>query len=160
MPKNAIIAIFIGALLGVVGFLIPSRLTAPPSPHDQRRASVPAELRVAMDTRYDGLPVEKTAFAPHGYIVVVEPPPAWAPKGNESEYFICAKPDWFPYGRFIGPPVPAVAAGIDESGYMFTTPDDIRVHRDGWVVTSDGRAFRAEALMDQMFPQFTSAQGK
>lgn len=43
----------------------------------------------------------------------------------------------------------------DPGGYMFSTPEGVRVHRDGWVVTEDGRAFRAEALMDRMFPQFT-----
>ncbi len=156
MAKPAIIAVAIGTMLAVVGTGFRSHSG---TSQDPRLVGVAPELRVTMDTRYDGLPVERNGFAPHGSIVVVEPPPQWNPDGQGTEYPICPKPEWFPYARFIGPPVPAVAAGIDEAGFMFTTPDNIHVHRDGWVVTEDGRAFRAEALMDRMFPQFQSTQG-
>jgi hypothetical protein len=37
----------------------------------------------------------------------------------------------------------------------------IRVHRDGWVVTADGRAFRAEEKIGDMgFPELPAIEGE
>jgi hypothetical protein len=127
---------------------------------DSRRTGMPAELEVLLDSRYAGLPTEPNGFAPFGWLYVVEPPPSWNPQGASVLYPICPKPEWFPYDRFLGPPVPVAAVGIDPTGYMFSTEEGIRVHRDGWVVTDDGRAFRAEAKIGDMgFPELPESEG-
>ena len=156
MEKTILVAVASGVVLalGMFGF---SGTTAP---DDVRRSAVPSELQVLIDNRYDGLPTEPRGFAPHGWIMVVEPPPRWNPEGNGVSYPICPRPDWFPFETFVGPPVPEAAVAIDPTGYMFQTPEGIRVHRDGWVVTADGRAFRAKELIDDMkFPTLPKDQG-
>lgn len=156
MDRTVLLAIGGGVVLatGMFGFRGQS------NPEDSRMSGAPAELRVMLDSRYDGLPTEARGFAPHGWISVTEPPPRWNPQGAGVTYPICPRPDWFPYDAFLGPPVPEVAVAIDPAGYMFQTGEGIRVHRDGWVVTADGRAFRAEELIDDMtFPAAPNKQG-
>jgi len=156
MEKTILVAVGSGILIAFGMFGFKGKATF----DDSRRVGVPAELQVLIDSRYNGLPTEPTGFAPHGWITVVEPPPRWNPRGAGVSYPICPRPEWFPYDTFVGPPVPETAIGIDATGYMFQTAEGIRVHRDGWVVTADGRAFRAKELIDDMqFPTLPSDQG-
>lgn len=155
MKPTALIAVLCGAVLAVVVFGLKFGAT-----DDARRVGVPTQLQTMLDSRYAGLPTEKKGFAPHGWISVVEQPPTWNPNGAGVSYPICARPEWFPYDTFLGPPVPETAVFIDPAGYMFETEEGIRVHRDGWVVTQDGRAFRArEKINDMGFPQASNNQG-
>jgi len=156
MEKTILVAVGSGILLAIGIFGFKGKVAI----EDPRRAGVPTELQVLIDSRYNGLPTEPKGFAPHGWITVVEPPPSWNSHGAGVSYPICPRPEWFPYDIFVGPPVPEAAVSIDPSGYMFQTPEGIRVHRDGWVVTTDGRAFRAKELIDNMqFPQLPTDKG-
>jgi len=157
MEKTVLVAIGSGIVLALSMFGLKGQTT---SSNDVRRTGVPTEFQVLIDSRYDGLPTEANGFAPHGWISVVEPPPRWNPKGAGVSYPICPRPEWFPYDTFVGPPVPEAAVSIDLGGYMFQTPEGIRVHRDGWVVTADGRAFRAKQLINDMqFPELPTNSG-
>lgn len=129
-------------------------------PEAVQLTTIDKSLQVLVDSRYEGLPTEHKGIAPYGWIHVVEPPAHWSPSHVGVAFPICPKPDWYPYDTFVGPPVPLTAVNIDPSGYMFTTPEGISVHRDGWVVTKDGRAFRAkEKLNDMGFPQLPEDRG-
>lgn len=146
MEKLAFTAVISGFVLAAGIFGFKGQLTA----ENPRQAGVPTQLHTLIDSRYNGLPTEARGFAPHGWITVLEPSPHWNPEGVGVLYPICPRPEWFPYGVFVGPPVPESAVTIDPTGYMFQTAEGIRVHRDGWVVTADGRAFRAKELIDDM----------
>ena len=152
MEKQAIIAVIVGvtAALGAMS----AKSWRSGATDDPRLVGVPGELQSLVDSRYAGLPTSEHGFAPYGWIRVVEPPPRWNPDVEGITYPICPRPEWFPYDTFLGPPAPVAAVQIDPNGYMFVTPKGIRVHRDGWVVTDDGRAFRAEEKIDDMgFPE-------
>lgn len=152
MEKYTVLAVVIGVVLAIGAAGVATR---PPAENQAAPvSSVPGELQSVIDTRYAGLPTEPRGFAPHGWICVVEPPPHWNPDGAGVAYPICPRPDWYPYDKFLGPPAPVVAVEIDPDGYMFATAEGVRVHRDGWVVTADGRAFRAAEKIDDMrFPE-------
>jgi hypothetical protein len=80
-----------------------------------------------------------------GWITVHEPKADWNLSDSDLILFICPRPDWYPYHTFRGPPVPESTAGLDPAGFVLRTIQGVRLHRDGWVVTSDGRAYRADA---------------
>lgn len=84
-----------------------------------------------------------------GWITIHEDKADWGVSDTDLIHFICPRPEWFPYSTFRGPPVPASTAGLDPSGYVLRTSQGVRLHRDGWVVTVDGRAYRAEELDEQ-----------
>ncbi len=150
MEKTLLVTVCIGLVLALGIFGLKGKTTS----NDPRRIGMPTELQVLVDSRYEGLPVEERGFAPHGWIYVEEPAPSWNPQGTGVCYPVTPRPEWFPFTTFLAPPVPVAAVSIDPSGYIFTTAEGIRIHRDGWVVTEDGRAFRAKEKIDDMgFPQ-------
>lgn len=100
-----------------------------------------------LDPRYSGLPDCAEFPAPDGHIMVQEPVPPWSSNGTARFYCICIRPKGYPHHHFYGPPLHEPAMPIDPTGYFHTTPEGIRLHRDGWLVTKDGLAFPAEARL-------------
>ncbi len=139
MERSLLIAAACGACLALSLFVIKGRsLASDPPP------SV-TEVAPQEEPRSGDQPVNGNDDEAAGWITVHEPKADWNLSDSDLILFICPRPDWYPYHTFRGPPVPESTAGLDPAGFVLRTIQGVRLHRDGWVVTSDGRAYRADA---------------
>lgn len=132
MERSVLLAVTTGAVLALGILLVKSR-PATVATIELEAAPISADE-----------PADPTA----GWITVHEPQAKWNLSDSDVIHFICPRPEWYPYHTFLGPPVPESSTGLDPAGYVMRTAQGVRLHRDGWVVTADGRAYRAEGLND------------
>lgn len=144
MERSILIAAAGGVGLALCLFLIrqPPPATALVSPGPNPMAQV--EDNEVQGDQPPGSISDPTA----GWVTVHEPKADWNVSDSDLIHFICPRPEWYPYHTFRGPPVPESTAGIDPAGYVLRTAQGVRLHRDGWIVTADGRAYQADESTD------------